>query len=98
MSLLKAGLVRLVQTQVSKGSWLQGWARGGGVPSMQETCGGAAHAALAGAHAAARQQPRFTPRMAGGDRTGRDIFAAAQQHIRRRELFEFGPQGEAAFD
>ena len=98
MSLLKAGLVWLMQTQVSKRGGLQRRARGGGVPAVQETRRSTAHAALTGAHAATRQQACFAPRMTGGDRAGGDVFAATQQHVRRSELFEFRTQSETTFN
>ena len=98
MSLLKARLVWLLQTQVIERSGLQRRTRGGGIPTMQETRGSATHAALTGAHAAACQQACLAPRMAGGDRTSGDIFAAAKQHVRRSELFEFRTQSETTFN
>ena len=98
MSLLKAGLVWLMQTQVIECGGLQRRARGGGVPAVEKTHGSAAHAALTGAHAAARQQARLAPRMAGGDRASGDVFAAAQQHVRRGEQLEFRTQSETTFN
>lgn len=98
MSLLKARLVCLMQTQVSERSGLQRWARGGGIPTMQETCGSAAYTTLTGAHATACQQSCFAPGMTGGDRTGGDVFATAQQHVWRGELLEFGTQSETMFN
>ena len=72
-------------------------ADGVGFPAEEELDGGAADAALARAHAAARLELRFAPSGAAADAAERDVFAAADERVVGGEGFQFGAECEGPF-